>query len=351
MRKMLQVSKWLFSILGVFIFATQSYAITVDKIVVLGDSLSDNGNLFSLTSKAHKVIPMVPLIPKTPPYRDGHFSNGKVWVEHVAEEMNIPLVDYAYGGSWVEPWWVTSKLKFPYNMGLQVDAYLLANIFDLHKANHLFILWSGANDYLDGRPDADAAVASVISHLKDNIDTLISYKARYFVLPNLPDISLTPELKKRGPDAMAAASHIIALHNAKLAELIAAEKADHPEVVFITINIDGYFKDVVANPEKYNLKNVTEPCYNGSYYLNGRLLSGNAELDAAKTMNIDIANNTSLRIAYMNGKAAENNQGMVCLQPEEYLFWDQIHPTHIAHVTMSKLAIDALNANDIHGKG
>ena len=64
-------------LLSVFTFLSQSiFAEPIDKIIVFGDSLSDNGNVLSLTEKAKKVIPLVPLIPKNPPYFSGRFTNG-----------------------------------------------------------------------------------------------------------------------------------------------------------------------------------------------------------------------------------------------------------------------------------
>ena len=33
------------------------------------------------------------------PYFSGRYSNGRVWVEHVAGALKLPLVDYAAGGA------------------------------------------------------------------------------------------------------------------------------------------------------------------------------------------------------------------------------------------------------------
>lgn len=59
------------------------------RIVSYGDSLSDTGNLFRLTGT------MVP----PAPYYKGHFSDGKVWVEYLANTLNVPLVNYAFGAA------------------------------------------------------------------------------------------------------------------------------------------------------------------------------------------------------------------------------------------------------------
>ena len=44
------------------------------QIIIFGDSLSDNGNIYRLDFG---------FIPKSPPYFKGRFSNGEVWADHV----------------------------------------------------------------------------------------------------------------------------------------------------------------------------------------------------------------------------------------------------------------------------
>src|SRR5215469_11423416 len=56
-------------------------------IIVYGDSLSDNGNLYALAA-----------YPPSPPY-DQRFSNGPVAVEQMAAAFGAPLFDFAYGGA------------------------------------------------------------------------------------------------------------------------------------------------------------------------------------------------------------------------------------------------------------
>src|SRR5215470_3029501 len=65
------------------------------KIIVFGDSLSDVGNLKLETG----VVPFAP-------YVDGHFSNGNVWVQYIADHFGLSLTpsyiggtNYATGGS------------------------------------------------------------------------------------------------------------------------------------------------------------------------------------------------------------------------------------------------------------
>ena len=62
----------------------------------LGDSLSDDGNLYAATGG--KAPPA--------PYFDGRFSNGPVWAEHVAADFaakGLATGNFAYGGAATEP--------------------------------------------------------------------------------------------------------------------------------------------------------------------------------------------------------------------------------------------------------
>lgn len=60
------------------------------RVVVFGDSLSDPGNAFVLLRQVER--PPFPLIPDAPYARGGlHFSNGKTWVEQMADEMGLSV--------------------------------------------------------------------------------------------------------------------------------------------------------------------------------------------------------------------------------------------------------------------
>ncbi|KAI0217272.1 hypothetical protein L0F63_002737 [Massospora cicadina] len=58
------------------------------KVVALGDSISDTGRVFNLTGGR---------IPAEPYYAGGRFSNGKTWIEYVANHYGAALESYAHG--------------------------------------------------------------------------------------------------------------------------------------------------------------------------------------------------------------------------------------------------------------
>lgn len=321
-----------------------AYATDFDRIVVFGDSLSDNGNIFSLTSKASRVIPMVPVIPKNPPYYKGRFSNGPVWIDNLALAFDVPLDDYAYGGSWAEPL-RESGLLIPFGLGNQVNYYLVGNVTDRHKENHLFIIWSGGNDYVQGRDDVDEATDKTIDSIRNNLEWLVYYGAQNVMVMNLPDLSVVPEVRSENPDRVQNVDKLVKMHNAKLAKMIKEEQEKYPDAKIIFADITSYFNDAYRNPEKYNIKNVNQACYGGDYYLRGiDNLIDPEELAAAKKEKIDVMRSPSLRTAYLTAKLADSGE-QPCSNPDEYMFWDHIHPTRVIHHLMAMDAKEILDKN------
>lgn len=318
------------------------YAFSFDKIIVFGDSLSDIGNVFLFTSAAHQAVPSIPIVPKEPPYFQGRFTNGPVWIETVAKFYNVSLKNYAYGGAWAESVF-ESKQLFPFSLEMQVNFYLVNSFHDYDKDKHLYVIWIGSNDYLQGRKDIEYAITNTMATLRKQIDLLIYYGARKFLLLNLPDLSFVPQVIEKGSEFAANISQLSNLHNKKLDEMLINVKKQYADVKFLFLDINSYFSDMLHYPERYHLKNVTEACYGGE--ISYRLLN-QKELSAAKKLKINILENTSLRIAYINGKLAAQGE-QPCNNPDEYLFWDQIHPTQIIHAFLANYTSQLLDNNNI----
>lgn len=321
--------------------------ITIDKIVAFGDSLSDNGNIYSLTSAAHKITSAIPIIPMLPPYYQGRFTNGPVWIELLADALHVPLLDYAYGGAWVEPV-NDSKQLVPLDLNMQINYFLVTHAADFHKDQHLFTIWIGANDYVQGREDVEYATTNAVAYIQQQIERLIYHGAKRFLLLNVPDLSQIPEVIDRGQAAIDNVRELATSHNAKFGVMVENLRAAYPDVHFVLIDVTNYFDDIINNPHKFTLNNVRDACYRGGYYLN-MTLAGNPELRAAKEkLDLDIAHNAVLRQAYIAGKAAALGT-LSCSDPDDFLFWDHIHPTRIIHAAMSVMALNELHLQGVEG--
>lgn len=250
----------------------------ITRIVVFGDSLSDNGNDFLLSTRIHKVKSDVPIVPAPDLYWNGRFSDGPVWVEYIAGmthflpqqrdanvRKNSQFIDQAYGGAWAEttspsddpnhPEDINRHL-FPMPLGAQVDDFL----YNYHENaptdkqaidHDLFFIWTGGNDYLNhdmnsppkARPPEQASDL-VIAAIKKNILKLINQGGKHFVLLGLPDLSRIPDIILRDPQRRSLAPKIQAasrLHNEKLQGLISQLQRQYPRAQFTFIPIDPLF--------------------------------------------------------------------------------------------------------------
>ena len=101
--------------------AAQAVTASYDALYVFGDSYCDVGNIFTATGGAEPAAP----------YYDGRFSNGPIWLDHVAGFLGVPLkayllggTDYAFGGAWVtEPQSIPGGETIP-SVPEQVELYL-----------------------------------------------------------------------------------------------------------------------------------------------------------------------------------------------------------------------------------
>src|SRR5689334_21238030 len=96
----------------------------INKLIFFGDSLTDDGNLYAL---------LLHVIPKSPPYFEGRFSNGPTWAEGVGkyyhDKYSSSYKDYAYGGATAIFHLPTPKFIAPTILEVEVDKYLLDSLF------------------------------------------------------------------------------------------------------------------------------------------------------------------------------------------------------------------------------
>jgi phospholipase/lecithinase/hemolysin len=228
------------------LMATTSFAraSSFSAVVVYGDSLSDNGNLYALDGG---------IDPLSPPYFMGRFSNGPVAVEQLAALVGAPLEDFAVGGA-------TSGVGNEGDGGTQTTTGLfgLPGMFGELAATNgaiatspltpsaLFVVWGGANDFLaNGSPALGAADIDAI------VGQLEADGATHILVPGVPDLGLTPDFM-----GSAAATLYSEQFNADLQATLPAGAT-----YFDTFDL---LHQIVADPSAYGLTNVTNPCLVGA---------------------------------------------------------------------------------------
>ena len=303
-------------------------------VVVFGDSLSDTGNVANLTQAKYTIAGRIP--GPAGNYTDGRFTNGTdtvpparnyngVWIEQLASTFSTkPAIkdsldggtNYAYGFAFTGSG--TSQFTFGpgdalsvtiNNMGQQVSTYLATS--PVINSQTLFVVWGGANDLLNAT--TTAAITTAASQEVALIQTLINAGATNFIVPNLPPLGLIPRLNTTGASSVAA-TQAAAAFNQVLAAGLAALPAANPGKTLHLYPLDVYtlFNFIVGPPVGGGFANVTA-----------------------------------------------SSQGNSSVNPDTYLFWDDLHPTTYGHhlielaastllnpvVTTTSLASSSLNAN------
>jgi phospholipase/lecithinase/hemolysin len=167
----------------------------VHNLVVFGDSLSDNGNTFTAVG-----------LPK-PPYYKGRWTNGLNWVDDFTTIAGLPPAtaylenggtNFAVGGS-------TSAL-----LAAQIAVYLVTVKGSADPAD-LFVIWIGSDDFMAGLQPS-----STIAAISAEIAALSLAGAQQFLVINVPDVSLTPDIIAKGPAKVQAAKQFVASVNTQL---------------------------------------------------------------------------------------------------------------------------------------
>jgi thermolabile hemolysin len=250
----------------------------VSELYVFGDSLSDIGNVFRATGGTY---------PSSPPYYQGHYSNGPVWVEYLASKLAVSTgqtTNFAYGGATTG----SSANGVP-GLLTQIDSF--TKVHTKANPNALYTLWAGANDYLNG-----STVPTSVKNLTGAIESLTTAGAKKILIANLPDLGKLPAT--RNSTLSDALSSLTQAHNRDLAASVNELKPKlGPDVQIIMLDVYSMYQDAIANPAKFGFKNVTSSC---------------------------LANS------------------VVCSSPSEFLFWDEIHPTTATHQALGERAFSVV---------
>ncbi len=276
-------------VLAVFFIAPISvFGASFDTLVVFGDSLSDNGNLYAAD----------PLSVPSAYYWEGRVSNGPVWVEYLAGDLlNCALVDNAYAGA-------ETSGEVPPGLLQQVNLY--AATADLPH-NALFVVWIGANDILSESGVTEESLADSISNIGTALQKLADFGAEDILILNLPNMGSLPlSLDSQTTGLFLKAASIS--FNSSLSDTVDHFAGDNPGIAVYKLDIYSLFERILANPASFGFTNVTDVL-----------------LDPAKPYNFD------------------NTEG--------YVFWDDIHPTTEAHVEIAEQAYELLNSGSDNSGG
>jgi len=291
--------------------STAAGAQVFTSVVVFGDSLSDTGNFAHVTNADYGIVYPGPDFN----YATGRFTDDTgttpaahtysgVWVEQLAAHVSAhPAVtdsldggtNYAYGDATTADGYSTITVSSGVsitiaNMGQQVANYLATK--PTPGGAILYVVFGGSNDlFADSSQSAVAAAAQREANL---VQLLLNAGATNFLVPNLPPLGNTPEYAGTANAATlnTAASQFSSALASDLQTVVSAARAQGISVTIYEPDLYSAFKTLEANPANYGFAN-----------------------GAASAQGLDSTVN-----------------------PDTYLFWDDIHPTTGGHLVIAATA-------------
>ena len=169
----------------------------------------------------------------------------------------------------------------------------------------------GGNDIRDallayfggGLPAAAQVISEANASIKQRIATLHQAGARTFLVWRAPNVGLTPAIRmlnQKSPGAIQLATFLSQMFNQGLDGVVADSLEDLPGISIDRLDAFRLLSDLVASPSAFGLINVTEACLT----------------------------------PYV--------APFTCGSPDEFLFWDGIHPTKAVHAIIAQEAATVL---------
>ncbi|RUS15757.1 GDSL-like Lipase/Acylhydrolase-domain-containing protein, partial [Endogone sp. FLAS-F59071] len=275
------------------------------RIIVFGDSYSDNGFGYTFLNGTY---------PVSPPYAK-RFSNGPVWPEYLSQITGWDLEDYACGGATTDNnaiKGVTGPLLVVVpGIAQQISDYFFPTLTPSKEAilddEVLYVIWANGNDFGDDKLAAPPLVVSRIISSFNAIHSKIP-TAKHFLALKLSGIGKIPlvtsvnqqiapghPLEAKIEAGFADAEDV--LFNDLLQGAVELYRTEHADVKFSIFPTDQLFDNFTSQLGRADIgvKYVTEPCVEYHY--------ANASVDITA----------------------------VCTDVQDYLYWDWYHPTTHIH--------------------
>ena len=308
-----------------FLAAAAAGAAPFSDIYVLGDSLSDQGNLLRAT-EALTGGPSTAW-PARDHYFDGRFSNGEVYSGLLAQRLGLSLTpsstggnNFAYGGARTDaniverpstPGGGFAKGAYPWSLNLERQAFSDRSVVDPQA---LYVVFFGSNDMADligptlngGFASTQAQSDAVVQGVMNVIDAYRAAGARYVLVPNVPDLGVVPSVTSRNPPGSTIVSSTATALSQRYNATLASRLQQVTDLQIISFDTFQLVRDLHDNPARYGLGNATQPCYSG--------------------------------FVYPDASATE------CADPASHVYWDTEHPTTVTHALIADRMLAAVDA-------
>lgn len=249
------------------------------SLIIFGDSLSDTGTISFVLETAGQPSET------PPPYFDGRFSNGPLYVEQLGFAVTPALLggtNYAVGGART-----TSHVGGPVLRGLSLEGQLeffTTNSGGVADPTDIYLVWIGANDVRQGVLGGDRGAAEILvdnglAALELALLDLRTMGAERIIVPNVPDIGRTPQFSA-DPTSSTLGTDLSIRWNNGLEEIVTGLRDPQVEL----FDVFGILNELIADPGAHGITNTRD----------------------SALLNLD-------------------------QNPDEFVFWDDIHPTARTH--------------------
>jgi len=294
-------------LLAVLLNVSGATAAGFTDMVVIGDSLSDQGNVFMITSGA------VPPAEYTDGTNFGRFTNGLNYIDYLSSALSLTVTpslaggsNYATGGARTDSASIGGVPIGPFSLLDQRDAYVGSLGASGADPKALHVVWGGSNDLTDiietviADPTFDPfpSVENAINNIADVIGSLAAANAKSLLIPNVPNMGLVPLITGGGPP-VADATALSAVFNTGLAAAIDDIATLFPDTNLFQVDTFGLLTDAFLDPSAFGFTNVTDACYS-EFVVPG---------------------------------------GTSCANPDEFLSWDGFHPTTATHQIIAEQVV------------
>ncbi|MGP9558168.1 autotransporter domain-containing protein [Psychrobacter sp. AOP7-A1-24] len=297
-----------------------AHANAYDSVTFFGDSLTDGGYFSPLTQG--------PLGFE----ESGQFTTNpdNTWATSFAEQLGTTSTANTFDGSQTGNNYAIGGARAGVDVtafgipvasaNSQVDSYLANNKVD---PNGLYVVWAGANDLLaaaENPTNAQATILGAVASQTETINTLKDNGAKYILVPNIPDVGLTPRFTPdpdlEGQDLIdALTAQASATGAASLYNQFMLSAAENTGANIIPLDMFSLTREITASPAQYGFTNVTDEACGDS----------NSSLTCGRDTLVETDAN------------------------ETYFFADGIHPTGKAHQMIADYANAVVTAPSLIG--
>ena len=260
--KSLKLIQYTVAVAGLFVHLG---TVNAENIVVFGDSLSDTGNIASVSEGG--TLP--------PPFFEGsRISNGPVAVEIAAELAGDTLLPslHLVGGNGGLNYAVAGARaagEAPIDLPTQVGAFLLSQ-GGIAPADKTYIMFIGGNDVRDARDaplqEAYGIIRTATNGVEEQLNLLVNAGAQSIMVVTTPDIGKIPETLEQATDRQGRrlqfrASWLTHLFNLRV-ERAVKEIEQNNGLDLVILDINDIFDNITGDAAARGFSNTTEACLN-----------------------------------------------------------------------------------------